>query len=289
MSLYQGRALVSRHPRRKVRSGALKRTLRLLGAMAVAAGLTQLPWERLADRFWVLTAVDVEGQHYLDREKVLEIAGIVPGQHLDSLEVRAASQALMLHPRIEHARVARRWLRGVKVRITERKPVLLVRHGQPWEMDSTGTLLAPLAKGVVADAPLLAGVDFSGLPEGASVQSPKVQRGLAWSRALDDHAIQLVGEVSEIDVSDGHQTTLLLLDGTRVLTPAWPPGTRALSALRVVLSDLKERGTPAREVDMRFDDQVIVRPADPPEAAREGGTETRRVDGDHHESGRTAV
>ena len=35
---------------------------------------------------------------------------------------------------------------------------------------------------------------------------------------------------------------------------------RTLSALRVVLADLRQRGTTAEEVDLRFDQQVIVRP-----------------------------
>jgi len=136
-----------------------------------------------------------------------------------------------------------------------------VRHGVPWEMDSTGTLLEPLAAGVVADVPLLAGPEFEDLPAGTQVHTLEVQRGLAWTRALAARELQLVGRVSELDVSDPSSTGLLLMDGTRVLTPAWPPGLRRLSALRVVLADLAQRGTLAREVDLRFEHQVIVRPA----------------------------
>jgi hypothetical protein len=64
-----------------------------------------------------------------------------------------------------------------------------------------------------------------------------------------------------VDVADARTTRLLLLDGTRVLVPAWPPDVRPLSALRVVLADLHQRGVVAREVDLRFVNQVIVRPA----------------------------
>ena len=99
------------------------------------------------------------------------------------------------------------------------------------------------------------------------VYRPEVQRGLAWVRALSARELQLAGQVSEVDVSDAASTGLTLLDGTRVLAPGWPPGTRRLSALRVVIADLKERGTTANEVDLRFEDQVIVRPA-----ASAGGT-----------------
>ena len=66
--------------------------------------------------------------------------------------------------------------------------------------------------------------------------------------------------MSEIDVSDPLRTALTLLSGTRVVAPPWPPSLQRLSALRVVLNDLR-KGTPAEEVDVRFDRQVIVRPA----------------------------
>jgi cell division septal protein FtsQ len=155
----------------------------------------------------------------------------------------------------------RRVLPGdLRVRIEERVPVLLVAHGAPWELDSTGVLLPPLAEGVVADVPMLVGVDVAALAGGTHVDSPEVARGLAWVRALGAKDLQLAGSVSEIDVSEPRSTALTLMSGTRVLSPAWPPGTRTLSALRVVLADLDQRGTVAQEVDLRFESQVIVRP-----------------------------
>ena len=177
-----------------------------------------------------------------------------------------------MHPRIAAASVARQGFLGVELRIVEREPVLLVRHGVPWEMDSTGMLLAPLARGVVADVPLLAGPDLADIPPGTQVRTEEVQRGLAWAHALAATELQLSGRISEVDVADPTSTSLLLMDGTRVLTPAWPPDIRRLSALRVVLADLAERGTVAREVDLRFEHQVIVRPAEAPAGAATTGT-----------------
>ncbi len=51
------------------------------------------------------------------------------------------------------------------------------------------------------------------------------------------------------------------MNGTRVISPAWPPGLRRLSALHVVLTNLEQRGVAAQEVDLRYEHQVIVRPA----------------------------
>jgi cell division protein FtsQ len=262
MNLYQGRALRA-EPRRPRRRGMIGRVARVLGVIAFLVLLAHLPWDLWRHRFAVVREIRIDGLHYLDASRVVAQAGIHPGDDLLALDLDAARQRLLLHPRIVSARVSRSGLVDVEVHVVERSPVLLVKHGVPWEMDSTGVLLAPLAEGVVADVPLLSGPELGALPAGTQIHSLEVQRGLAWAQALADRRLQLSGQVSELDVSDPASTSLLMMDGTRVRTPAWPPDERRLSALRVVLADLHQRGTVAQEVDLRFEHQVIVRPAAP--------------------------
>jgi cell division protein FtsQ len=286
MGLYQGRAL-EREPRpagrpdprpgtRPVpgrRWNGRPRVLRpvrialaVLAVALLAVTATQVSWRRLRAQVAVLQEVRVEGAVYLDSAHVAEVAGLHAGDDLIDLDLERARQALLLDPRIARAEVSRAWPRDVRVRIVEREPVLLVRHGVPWEVDSAGVLLPPLERGVVADVPLLSGPDFSPRRAGTQVLTPEVRRGLAWVRALGTRELQLAGEVSEVDVSDPQATGLLLANGTQVLAPAWPPGARVLSALRVVLADLRKRGVTAGEVDLRFSDQVVVRPVGAPGA-----------------------
>jgi cell division protein FtsQ len=261
MSLYQGRALRDRRPRR--RGGRLRRIAVMLGVILAVAALAHVPWQGLRRRFAVVTDLRVTGARTLDPARVLAIAGLTKGEDLWALDLERARQRLVLDSRIAEAAVKRRGPRGVEVTIAERVPVLLVSHGVPWEIDSAGVLLAPLAEGVTADVPLLSGPRFEDLPPGARLGTPAVGRGLAWVEALAARELELGARVSEIDVSDPAMTGLLLMRGTRVLCPAWPPGTRTLSALRVVLADLEKRGTLAEEVDLRYERQVIVRPPEP--------------------------
>jgi cell division septal protein FtsQ len=270
---YQGRALRSEPPARRRRPRRIARIFHVLIAAGVVVGLAHLPWASLARRAFRVDHIRVEGTHYLDADRVGAIAGLHTGQSLLEIDGDRVRQALMLNPRIRNASVSREWPRGVCIRVVEREPLLLVRHGVPWEIDSSGVLLAPLADGVVADVPLLSGIRFDGLPPGAQLHVPEVMRGLAWARVLSDRELQLSGLVSEVDVASPRSTALLLMDGTRVLSSAWPPDVRTLSALRVVLADLKQRGTTAQEVDLRFQNQVIVRPAEPARAeAAHGGS-----------------
>jgi cell division septal protein FtsQ len=268
---YQGRALQAAPAGRRGR-----RPWRILGraalVMLVLGALAHVPWDALRKRLAVVMTVKVEGTHYLDAARIMDMAGIHRGDDLFQVNVARARQALLMDSRIASAEVSRLvFARGLRIRVNERVPALLVRHGTPWELDASGVLLEPLERGVVADVPLLVGPSFDDVPSGTQVQNPGVARGLAWTQALSRRVLQLSGQVSELDVSDPGATGITLLDGTRVLAPAWPPSTRRLSALRVVLADLKQKGAAAEEVDLRFENQVIVRPATPPQAgSREG-------------------
>jgi cell division septal protein FtsQ len=259
VTFYRGRALRSERPVR--RRGFFGRLVRALGVIVGLVALAHLPWGALRRQVGRVQDVKVEGLHYLDAARVCAIAGIRPGVDLIAFDRVQARQALLLSPRILRAEVDRVLPRGVRIRIVEREPVLLVQHGTPWEVDSSGVLLPPLAEGSVADVPLLSGPRFDGMRAGAQIRTPEVQRGLAWVAALSQDELQLGGQVSQIGVSDPNATELQMMNGTRVLTPPWPPGVRELSALRVVLADLQHRGMSAEVVDLRFHDQVIVKPS----------------------------
>ncbi|MBI1798756.1 MAG: FtsQ-type POTRA domain-containing protein [Candidatus Eisenbacteria bacterium] len=261
MALYQGRALRADAPRGRRASGRASRVLRMLALAAAVAALAQVPWSALGRRWFAVEEIRVDGLHYLDEARVIRIAGLHRGDNLFAVDLERSRQALRLEPRIADARIERRWPRSLAVHVQERTPMMLVQHGVPWEIDSVGVLLPPLADGVEADVPLVVGPRFDRWPGGARVRTAEVERALAWVRALSDRDLELGGQLSEVDVTDPQTTALTLMSGTRVLSPAWPPARRTLSALRVVLADLHQRGTRAQELDMRFDAQIIVRPA----------------------------
>lgn len=276
MSHYQGKAL-ERPGRAPRRSGSpLRLPLRIFVVMLALGGLAMLPWADLRHRLLVVDQVRVTGLRYLDAARVRKRAALAEGQDLLSLDLARARQLVLLEPRIRSASVTRVGLRGVDIRVEERVPALAVQHGEPWEIDAEGVLLEPLQAGVVADVPMLAGPDFSNYRPGSQVQTPEVRRGLAWTAILSDNALRLAGQVSEVDVSDPRLTRLVLLNGVRVLAPAWPNGARQMSGLRATLADLAAKGMTPREVDVRFKDQIVVRGAKPdvPTATNEPSRES---------------
>ncbi len=272
MSHYQGRAL-ARGGTPRVRGGGgagaggdgrlLRRAGLVLGALLAIGLVAMLPWRELRKRYAILTDVRVSGLRYLDADRVRHDAALAEGQDLLGIDLARVRQRVLMDPRIERAEVHRRGLRGLDLHIVERVPALAVAHGEPWEIDTSGVLLEPLQAGVVADVPMLTGVDLSACRPGAQLRTPPVQRGLAWAAVLGDNALRLAGQVSEVDVAQERTTRLVLMNGIRVIGPAWPVSTRQLSGLRATLADLEKKGMKPFEVDVRFPDQIIVRDAQP--------------------------
>ncbi len=260
MPTYQGRALRGEAPRRRGARGRIGRVIKVLAMLATLAALAHVPWGELRGRVIRIAEIRVAGLHYLDAATVAARSGLEVGTGWLDADLDRARQRLLADSRIRAATVSRALYNAIQIQIEERVPVLLVRHGSPWELDDDGVLLAPLKEGVVADVPLVSGLDAERYAAGTQVGTPRAQRALAWVKATAVPELDLAGRISEIDVSDEASTAVVLMNGTRVISPAWPPGLHTLSALRVVLTDLEHRGTAAQEIDLRYQNQVIVRP-----------------------------
>ena len=275
MSHYQGRAL--QRPSRRERQGGAgwgRQALRVLAVMVALTALAMLPWKDMRRRYAVVKAVHVKGVRYLDPSRIRKYAGVAEGQDLLSLDLGAVRRRVEADPRIGRAEVRHHGLRGIEVTVHERIPALVVTTGEPFEVDTAGVLLEPLQRGVVADVPLLTGVRVGSATPGTKIRSAEMQRGLAWAAVLSDNALRLAGQVSELDVSESRATRLVLMNGIRVVGPAWPVSIRQLSGLRATLLDLQRKGMMPGEVDVRIPDQVIVRDTQPAElvSAEEPGT-----------------
>ena len=247
---------------------ALKRRNRRVAAAAIgllAIGLLipllLPPAVRLlgAFPFFQVGGIEVAGSLYLSPEEVRALIPVHEGENLLALQPRAIEVELCRHPRIEAARVSRT-LGRLHVAIRERRTFLLVNAGSLLEVDADGTILSPLARGLVADRPVLSGVPFPTVKPGARVTSARLSDVLRLVSFLEAPEVGLIADISEIVSEDPTRVVLrtsrdqipIYVDPERVTLPAM----RALSA---TLRDVRERGRHVLVVDTRYRGQVVVR------------------------------
>lgn len=217
-------------------------------AAAVALLILSPLWAPLLLRrmaFFRVRHVEVIGARYvaprdvLDRLRLDTVSSV--WDPLGPLESRVAR-----HPLVREVRVERKLPGTLVVRLAEFSPVALVATPAGLRAyDERGRQLAidPATKDV--DAPVLSG----------GVPGPVVLRLLGAARS---EAPELYRRVSEVRREGDGTGIVLVLDSLPVHAPA-DVTLQRLADVELVEQDLARRGLRARELDIRYRDQVIAR------------------------------
>lgn len=218
-------------PRRPGR--ALPRRVRVLATLAaavlLAAGVT---WALYGSSWLRVEKVTAAGTEVLTPGQVLEAAAVPVGAPLvgvDTDEIAARVRGRL--PRVDSVDVVRSWPHGIALKVTERKPVLLIKKdGQFVEVDSSGVRFDTVRQ-APAHVPVL---------ELAAEGSPSARR-FDGERLLRE-AVGIAGGLPEAVSRETLQVTVrsydsVVLQLTRGRTVVWGSGElgeakgRALTAL----------------------------------------------------------
>jgi cell division protein FtsQ len=267
-----GAAFIARQSWRGRRLRRVRRALRLLGAavgvavVVVAVAVTGVAGAHALRRSGLLavTEVSVVGARRIPEATVRTAAGIDVGTDLLGIDPEAVADRLEAVPGILRARAARHLPSRVVITIEEREPYALVNLSRPdgaaglvW-VDATGHLVGPERHGAMPALPILSGVE----PPPATAGEPvgdRLQTGLALLHALKRAGGLVADRVSEVDLGPAGGPVLYTVDGMAVwLGPeGWD---ERLARLDAVLGGLAEQQEPVATVDLRFRDQVVLRP-----------------------------
>lgn len=113
--------------------------------MLLAAGAV---WALYGSRWLRVERVSVSGTEVLTPAQVREAAAVPVGAPLVSVDTDAIEARLRSElPRIDSVDVVRSWPHGVGLKVTERKPVLLVQKGRNFvEVDDQGVRFATVSE-----------------------------------------------------------------------------------------------------------------------------------------------
>jgi len=203
--------------------------------------------------------VEVTGLLYLSPDEVRPSIPVRSGESLFDVRPGDIVRALIQNPRIESDSVTL-LPAAVRVNVRERRPFVLVNAGRLLEVDSTGVILPPLGRGLIADRPVVTGLSLAAHRPGTRVAAARFADVLRVVSLLESRDVGLLPEISEIVASDPRWFVLrtsrdqipILIDPERI-TP------RCLIALAATLRDLRDRDRRVLVLDARYRGQVIVR------------------------------
>ncbi|MCL1915588.1 MAG: FtsQ-type POTRA domain-containing protein [Desulfovibrionaceae bacterium] len=108
--------------------------------------------------YFALQEILVEGSHYLDKEEIPSMLGLVPGQNILALSIRRMEQILERNPWVREWSIRRDAAKGsLHIRIREAEPLYWVRdkEGRLYYSDEHGRSIAPVEATHYSILPLL--------------------------------------------------------------------------------------------------------------------------------------
>lgn len=248
----------------------MHRRVRVFGllvlVLGVALGGLHLPGflaEREALR---VQGVHVEGTRHMEAEEVVE-AMTLPGD-LSILDDPSPYEArLRNHDLVRDARVSRRLPRSLVAEVEERRPVALLPTPTLLPVADDGGMLSldPLPPDL--DLPILRPGGWESADTADRDELPPTRRVTRELERLERELPELAEGISEVSWSRGGALAVRLADPPVTLhLPVESDASRLSEALLVLREALARDDTPPEGVDLRFEDQVVVR-----YSAAEGG------------------
>ena len=230
-----------------------------LGAALLAAGALGAGWLLTTPRFAV-ARVEVQGNVRLGRAEIVAASGLAPGVNLFRVDPRAAALAVETLPQVRRAEVIRAFPNRLTIVVDERRPFTLVHAGKLHWVDEQGTPMAEEPRAVAVGLPVISGLGPEELAAGQGAPSGRLATGVSLIRLLLRSGSPLTSQISEIDVSRSEGPVLYTVDGIEVRIGAEDWEAR-IARLLGVLAQVTSSGKPVSAIDLRFRDQVVLRPA----------------------------
>ncbi|MFN8548440.1 MAG: FtsQ-type POTRA domain-containing protein [Candidatus Eisenbacteria bacterium] len=249
-------------PRKRRRSWApLFAVLILL--VTLAGGVLLLPQLGLP-RFWTVRSIELEGNRALDREDLLSRLGLADGMPWWRVSPGALRAAAAREPRLLTAEFDVHFPRSIRVRVSERAGMLRVIDAQgsaSLELAADGTLLDVVPGLTQTDLPWLTGTLPGPLVAGRTIELPRAQGWTEQLAKLRSDWPAFWSDLSELRYAGDAGFELYLRAGRKVVL--WDPARNGDLWAEVprVLSDLEQWHVDDAVLNLRFRDQVVVKPA----------------------------
>jgi cell division protein FtsQ len=244
-----------RHARRLSQTG-----LALVAVAAiVGAGALGVRWLLTSPRFAV-SQVEVRGTSRLAAAEIVAASGIRRGANLWKIDPRTAVAGVESLTAVRRAEVIRAFPNRVTIVVEERRPFTLVHAGRLHWIDEEGVRVASEARAVTMTLPVISGLTDDEIASASRAPSDRVLTGVRLIRTLLRAGSPLVAQISEVDVGRNDGPVLYTVEGIEVRLGAEEWDAR-IPRLAGVLAQVAASGQAVSAIDLRFRDQVVLKPA----------------------------
>jgi cell division septal protein FtsQ len=259
-----------RVPPRVVALGVVALCLLVLVGLGVRAFITS--------QWFVVRQISVHGTHRLSTRDVEALVGDLRHDNILLADLGHYRQQLLDSPWIAAVTIRRQLPSTIAIDVTERVPMILAHLGDRlFLVDRSGAIIdeaGPQYRDF--DLPVVDGLGTPGAAPGSGVDTWRVGLVERFLGALGP-APALRARVSQIDVSDAHDITVMLEGDTTAVRLGDAHFVDRLQRYLALVPALRDKLADLDYVDVRFDNNLFVMPRGRVPAAAGAGTGPRAV------------
>lgn len=210
-----------------------------------------------SERF-AITEVVFDGLDRIEGDDLEKIVHDLVGENILLSPLDAYEERLEALPRVESAGLRRILPGRVSCTIVERQPVALVFTDRFLEVDAAGMVMVDDDYSSKLDLPIITGVAAGDVTPGRISGSPGLARALNALSLCKSFGGDFASDISELRV-DGAGISIRSLTKDFVIVLGEADYEKRLRKYFLLKGSLAEREQNARLIDLRFEDQVVVR------------------------------
>ncbi len=202
--------------------------------------------------------VEFRGLSRVDTAEIARLVADLEGQNILLVPLEQYSARFSGHPRVRRADLKRVLPNRVVCVIEEREPVALVFAGNFYEVDVEGMIMPPDDLTDLLDLPIITGLNGETVRAGKPCSDPRLLEALAALGVCKKYGGRFAENISELRLGKAGISVVSLKEDMVLLLGEEQVENR-LKKFFVLRNQISEKDLGARFVDLRFDDQIVLR------------------------------
>ena len=248
----------TRRQRKRALKAAMKRIVTVLFiSVLIVASMYAYGFVTTSESFDI-HVVEFKGMSRVEASEIEELLEDLKGQNILLVTLEAYEERIKMHPRVERVSMKRVLPDKIDCSVVEREPVALIFTDQFLEVDRHGMVMSDDEYTAILDLPIITGLPKSAIEIGKINKDSQLQNALHALALCKSYGGDFVEDISELRITSGG-VNIRSLEKDCVLLLGEADYANRLKKYFLLKDTLADKEPDAGIIDLRFDDQVVLR------------------------------
>lgn len=252
--------------RKESRSDILKSLGKMMTILVGTAVIVSLFWIirnfALVTPYFNIKNVVVTGNEAVPKEDIIKLTGINPGQNIFKINLVKVQYYIKENPLFDKVYVKRCLPDKIEIQVEERKAAAFLNlKGDFYLISENGVIFKKLSSFIYKNLPIISNVNLKNVILGSETNSYDLNMGLKVIKDIKSVQPELLACISEINAGNADEIIVYTNNGIKIKVDKNTDKNKWLRVNKVISAANSEKIS-IGYVDMRFNKQIVLKPAE---------------------------